>query len=67
MDEQARVLKDGVWAALERRNIPRHSFLRFCSILTFRLNHIEIATKPLQKGIEPHKLPCDMKPLPRSI
>jgi hydrogenase small subunit len=34
MDDQEGILKDGVWAALERRNISRRDFLRFCSVMT---------------------------------
>lgn len=33
MDEREDILKDGVWAALERRNVSRRSFLRFCSVM----------------------------------
>ena len=34
MEERADVLKNGVWAALERRSVSRRAFLRFCSVMT---------------------------------
>lgn len=34
MDNRQAILKDGVWAALARRNVPRRDFLKFCSIMT---------------------------------
>ena len=37
MDDQEKILKDGVWAALERRNISRRDFLRFCSVMAATL------------------------------
>ncbi len=33
MENHEEILTDGVWAALERRNISRRSFLRFCSVM----------------------------------
>jgi hydrogenase small subunit len=33
MDDREEILKDGVWAALERRNVSRRDFLRFCSVM----------------------------------
>jgi hydrogenase small subunit len=34
MSDRAEMLKDGVWAALERRGISRRDFLRFCGVVT---------------------------------
>jgi hydrogenase small subunit len=63
MDERETILKDGVWASLERRNIPRRSFLRFCSVMagalalpasyTTRIVHaLETTTRPALVWLE---------------
>ena len=63
MNEREEILKDGVWASLERRNIPRRSFLRFCSVMagalalpasyTTRIVHaLETTTRPALVWLE---------------
>jgi hydrogenase small subunit len=37
MSEKEGILKDGVWAALQRRNIQRRDFLKFCSVMASAL------------------------------
>lgn len=34
MDTRDEPIKDGVWAALERRGVSRRDFLKFCSVMT---------------------------------
>ncbi|HEY7416837.1 MAG TPA: hydrogenase small subunit [Ktedonobacteraceae bacterium] len=34
MYDHGEALRDGVWAALQRRNISRRDFLRFCTVMT---------------------------------
>ncbi|HEX6543380.1 MAG TPA: hydrogenase small subunit [Ktedonobacterales bacterium] len=34
MDTRDEPIKDGVWAALERRGVSRRAFLKFCSVMT---------------------------------
>lgn len=36
-DQQREPLKDGVWAALERRGVSRRDFLKFCGVMTSAL------------------------------
>ena len=37
MNDREEILKEGVWAALERRNVSRRDFLRFCSVMASAL------------------------------
>jgi len=46
VDQRKEILNDGVWAALERNNVSRRDFLRFCSVMTGAL---ALPTKYTQK------------------
>src|SRR5260370_16865286 len=56
-DHQEEVLTDGVWAALERRNISRRDFLRFCSVMTSALALPTRYTSQIVKALEQTKRP----------
>ncbi len=58
LDHQEEVLKDGVWAALERRNISRRDFLRFCSVMTGALALPSRYTTQIVKALEQTKRPA---------
>src|SRR5260370_13775268 len=57
-DHQEEVLTDGVWAALERRNISRRDFLRFCSVMTSALALPTRYTSQIVKALEQTKRPA---------
>jgi hydrogenase small subunit len=57
-DDQEEVLKDGVWAALERRDISRRDFLRFCSVMTGALALPARYTTQIVKALEQTKRPA---------
>jgi hydrogenase small subunit len=57
-DGREEVLKDGVWAALERRNISRRDFLRFCSVMTGALALPARYTTQIVKALEQTKRPA---------
>jgi hydrogenase small subunit len=58
LDHQEEVLKDGVWAALERRNISRRDFLKFCSVMTGALALPARHTAQIVKALEQTKRPA---------
>ncbi len=58
MDDREEVLKDGVWAALERRNISRRDFLRFCSVMTGALALPARYTTQIVKALEQTRRPA---------
>jgi hydrogenase small subunit len=58
LDHQEEVLKDGVWAALERRNISRRDFLRFCSVMTGALALPARYTTQIVKALEQTRRPA---------
>jgi hydrogenase small subunit len=58
LDHQDEVLKDGVWAALERRNISRRDFLRFCSVMTGALALPARYTTQIVKALEQTRRPA---------
>ena len=58
LDHREEVLTDGVWAALERRNISRRDFLRFCSVMTSALALPSRYTSQIVKALEQTKRPA---------
>jgi hydrogenase small subunit len=58
LDHQEEVLKDGVWAALERRNISRRDFLKFCSVMTGALALPSRYTSHIVKALEQTRRPA---------
>ena len=58
MDDQEEILKDGVWAALERRNISRRNFLRFCSIMAGTLALPSRYAPQIVKALEQTRRPA---------
>jgi len=57
-NDREEVVKDGVWAALERRNILRRDFLRFCSVMTGALALPARYTTQIVKALEQTKRPA---------
>jgi hydrogenase small subunit len=57
LNRQEEILKDGVWAALERRNISRRDFLRFCSVMTSALALPARYTPRIVKALEQTRRP----------
>ncbi len=52
MNNTHETLKDGVWAALERRNVSRRDFLRFCSVMAGALALPQSYTHKIVKALE---------------
>jgi hydrogenase small subunit len=52
------VLNDGVWSALERRDVSRRKFLRFCSIMTATLALPLSYTDQVVKALEQTRRPA---------
>ncbi len=52
MDHREEILKDGVWAALERKNVSRRDFLRFCSVMAGALALPASYTTRIVKALE---------------
>jgi hydrogenase small subunit len=57
-DDREEHLTDGVWAALERRNISRRDFLRFCSVMTGALALPARYTTQIVKALEQTRRPA---------
>ena len=58
MDQREEILKDGVWSALERRNVSRRDFLRFCSVITGALALPMSYTPKIVKALEQTRRPA---------
>jgi len=58
MDDREEILQDGVWAALERRNISRRDFLRFCSIMASTLALPSRYAPQIVKALEQTRRPA---------
>jgi hydrogenase small subunit len=58
MDDREEILKDGVWAALERRNVSRRDFLRFCSVMAGALALPSRYAPQIVKALEQTKRPA---------
>jgi len=58
MDDREEILEDGVWAALERRNISRRDFLRFCSVMAGTLALPSRYAPQIVKALEQTRRPA---------
>jgi hydrogenase small subunit len=58
MDDREEILKDGVWAALERRNVSRRDFLRFCSVMASSLALPSRYAPQIVKALEQTRRPA---------
>jgi len=58
MDDREEILQDGVWAALERRNISRRDFLRFCSVMAGTLALPSRYAPQIVKALEQTRRPA---------
>ena len=58
MDDREEILQDGVWAALERRNISRRDFLRFCSVMAGTLALPSRYAPKIVKALEQTRRPA---------
>ena len=58
MDDREEILKDGVWAALARRNVSRRDFLRFCSVMASALALPSRYAPQIVKALEQTKRPA---------
>ncbi|MBE3559074.1 MAG: twin-arginine translocation signal domain-containing protein, partial [Ktedonobacteraceae bacterium] len=52
MERREDLLKDGIWAALERQNISRRSFVRFCSLMAGALALPPRYTRRIMSALE---------------
>lgn len=58
MGDRGEILKDGIWAALEQRNVSRRDFLRFCSVMTGALALPASYTSTIVKALEQTRRPA---------
>jgi len=58
MEDRGEILKDGIWAALEQRNVSRRDFLRFCSVMTGALALPASYTSTIVKALEQTRRPA---------